>query len=410
MNNTIFVQIASYRDAELSRTISDCIAKAKHKDNLRFSICWQRDKDNDNSIDQYLEDSRFNIIDIDHRDSKGACWARSLCQSNYNGEKFSLQIDSHHRFVDNWDEKMIGCWNDLNDSMGILTGYPPNYFPYKDESTWNHNPQICNIYNFDNNGIISRPMEFKNWRNFDRSFRALYVSAGFIFGLGQINLTVPYDPYLYFYGEELSMTLRYFTHGYNLYHPNIILTYHYYTRSENPKHWSDHNEWSSYQSNGIDRVMSMIYSNKIDLKQYGLGKTRSVADYEKYSGVNFFKKIIHIDTINGLEPPCSNSTDGWDTETALFNRELSWDFSKIDTCEDPRFWAFIILDQQNLAIHREDIVYTDNREIFNGNIKSKIFKFERYKNRQIPKTLLIWPYSESKQWLTSTRFNINENN
>jgi hypothetical protein len=55
------------------------------------------------------------------------------------------------------------------------------------------------------------------------------------------------------------------------------------------------------------------------------------------------------------------------------------------------------------------MVYKDNIKIFNGNIKSKIFKFERYKNRQIPTTLLIWPYSESKEWLLSTRFNINEN-
>lgn len=406
MNNTIFVQIASYRDPELYQTITDCISKAKNKDLLRFSICWQKD-DNDNSITEFKKDSRFSIIEVNYKDSKGACWARNLCQSKYNGEKFSLQIDSHHRFVKDWDEKIIDCWEKLEDNMGILTGYPPNYFPDRDETTWNHNPQICNIYSFDHYHIVSKPIEFKNWEKYDRSVRGLYISAGFIFGLGHINLTVPYDPDIYFYGEELSMTLRYFTHGYNLYHPNIILLYHYYTRQNNSKHWSDHKNWGDYQSKGIDRVSSMInQDNKIDLKKYGLGKSRSIKDYEKYAGVDFKKRIVHLDTINGLEPPCSNSDDGWDTETVKFNQELCWKFESIEKCNDPRFWSFIILDQKDEAIYREDITYNINKNIIDGKITCKTFNFVRYKNRQIPKTLLIWPYSESKQWLSSSRFDI----
>lgn len=407
MNNLIFIQIASYRDPELINTIEDCINKSKYKDNLRFSICWQRDKVNDHSIEKYRSDHRFKIIDVDYNDSLGACWARNLCQKNYDGEKFSLQLDSHHRFVNDWDEKIIDCWEKLDDPMGILTGYPPNYFPDKDESTWNHNPQICNIYNFDNNGIISRPIEFKNWKEYKRSVRGVYIAAGFIFGLGQINITVPYDPDLYFYGEELSMTLRYFTHGYNIYHPNIIITYHYYSRAENPKHWSDHKNWSNHQLNGIKKVMSMIKGSSIS--KYGLGKTRSIKDYEKYAGVDFNKQIIHLDTIEGKEPPCSDSVDGWDTETVEYNKNISWNFPTIDKCDDPRFWAFIILDQQDLAIHREDLIFSENKEIISGKINSKNFKFTRYKNRQIPTTLLIWPYSETKQWLSSSRFKINEN-
>jgi len=405
MKNTIFVQIASYRDPELLPTIIDCIRNAKFPENLFFSICWQKE-DEDRSIDQFKSNKNFNIIEVDWKDSKGACWARNLTQSNYNGEKFSLQLDSHHRFVKDWDEKLINCWNNLDDKMGILTGYPPNYFPDKDESTWNHNPQICNIYNFDNNGIISRPIEFKNWKNTNRSVRGVYTSAGFIFALGQINITVPYDPNLYFYGEELSMTLRYFTHGYNLYHPNIIITYHYYTRIENHKHWSNHKNWGKLQNIGINRVKNMIEIPNYDLGEYGLGKSRSIKDYENYAGIDFKSQLIHMDTINGIEPPCSNSSDGWDSETIDFNKILTWDYSKIEKCEDVRFWSFIILDQQGLAIHREDLVYKDNIDIINGNITFKNFKFNRYKNRQIPTELLIWPYSESNGWIKSTKYKI----
>jgi hypothetical protein len=44
--NTIFVQIASYRDPQLLPTLKDMIDKAEHPENLRIGICWQHcDKD-----------------------------------------------------------------------------------------------------------------------------------------------------------------------------------------------------------------------------------------------------------------------------------------------------------------------------------------------------------------------------
>ena len=46
-NQTIFVNIASYRDPELLPTLKDCIAQAKYPERLRFGICWQRHKDDE---------------------------------------------------------------------------------------------------------------------------------------------------------------------------------------------------------------------------------------------------------------------------------------------------------------------------------------------------------------------------
>jgi len=40
---TIFVAIASYCDPILLWTLDDCLAKARHPEDLRFGICWQRD-------------------------------------------------------------------------------------------------------------------------------------------------------------------------------------------------------------------------------------------------------------------------------------------------------------------------------------------------------------------------------
>ncbi len=108
MNNKIFIQIASYRDPQLIPTIKDCIDKAKYPENLVFSIAWQHsNEDVWDNLDEFKNDKRFKIIDINHKESQGACWARNLLQQKYDGEEYTLQLDSHHRFVENWDVECI---------------------------------------------------------------------------------------------------------------------------------------------------------------------------------------------------------------------------------------------------------------------------------------------------------------
>ena len=101
---TIFIQIASYRDPELVKTIEDCITNAKNPKNLRFGICRQyHPQDVFDNLDKYKEDKRFRILDVLCEYSKGVCWARNQVQQLYEGEMYTLQIDSHMRFAPNWD-------------------------------------------------------------------------------------------------------------------------------------------------------------------------------------------------------------------------------------------------------------------------------------------------------------------
>ena len=93
--DTIFISIASYRDKELVPTIKDCLNQAQYPDRLRFTICWQHSKEDKwDNLDEFKNDRRFNIIDIDYKDSRGACWARHHIQKFYNNETYSLQLDS----------------------------------------------------------------------------------------------------------------------------------------------------------------------------------------------------------------------------------------------------------------------------------------------------------------------------
>ena len=104
--NKIFVQIASYRDPELLPTLKDMISKANKPDNLVIGICWQHSKEDEwDDLSEFIEDKRFKIMDVDYTKSKGVCWARHAVQQMYDGEEYTLQLDSHHRFVKDWDKK-----------------------------------------------------------------------------------------------------------------------------------------------------------------------------------------------------------------------------------------------------------------------------------------------------------------
>lgn len=403
-NDLIFVQIASYRDPELIPTIKDCLSKAKYPENLTFGICWQDEK----FEDIYDNDARFKIIKVNYKESKGACWARNKVNSLYNGEKFTLQIDSHMRFIQNWDEELIQMWSNLNDPKAVLSTYPAEYQPNQTPEQWKKEPHCIHVHSFKDYQTQHVPRTDPNWKTRTVPYRAIHIAAGFIFSIGKIIEDVPYDPEFYFAGEETALAVRLFTHGYNLFHPHKIILWHYYERKEQPKHWSDNSDWAKLQFVARDRLDCLLgRNNKYDLGKFGLGKERTLEDFQNFSGIDYKRSILHLDTAAGKEPPVDLSDKSkWSQETRTFKRKMTWEFDKLDTCPDPRFWAFIFKDQNDHELYRLDVIYANEKELFNGTVQSKEFEFTYYHPMQVPSIFMIWPYSESKHWLKNTIWKI----
>lgn len=106
----IFVQVAAYRDPDLPFTLSHLFATAKYPRDIRIAVCNQgTGKDWNHDI---LGDSRVVQQRIHYQKSSGTCWARSKVQEAYEGEEFTLQIDSHHRFQRGWDRSLFKMSND----------------------------------------------------------------------------------------------------------------------------------------------------------------------------------------------------------------------------------------------------------------------------------------------------------
>jgi hypothetical protein len=91
--NLIFVQIAAYRDPELLNTLRDMLTNAAYPENLRIGIAWQHsDADSWDKLEEFKNDERFRILDINYKDSKGVCWARNAVQQLYNKEKYTYLL------------------------------------------------------------------------------------------------------------------------------------------------------------------------------------------------------------------------------------------------------------------------------------------------------------------------------
>lgn len=407
-NKKIFVQIASYRDPELLPTLKDCILNAKHPENLVFSITWQHSPDDAwDNLDEFKNDSRFKIIDINYKDSEGACWARNLLQQQYNNEEYTLQLDSHHRFVKNWDEELITMYKqliDLGHEKPLITSYIPSYNPQNDPVERQQTPWKMNFDRFIPEGaIFFLPASIDNFKELDRPIPARFYSAHFAFTTGKFVKEVPHDPQYYFHGEEISIAVRAYTHGYDLFHPHKIIAWHEYTRVGRTKHWDDNSKWVKRNSESHLRNRKLFgmdgLPQDIDFGIYGFGTERTLEDYERYAGISFKHRSIQQFTLdNNLAP--NPPLYGEDFEKSLLKIfKHCIDLHRPSFTEtDYDFWAVIFEDENNNEIFRQD-VYGDELNSVTRQKNDWITLWREFRTDKQPHHWVVWPHSKSKGWL-----------
>lgn len=106
---------------------------------------------------------------------------------------------------------------------------------------------------------------------------------------------IPYDPYLYFTGEEITLGARLWTNGWEIYCPNEVIAYHNYSKQiERPRHWAEKNDWVELSRRSRRRIrhilgIAIIKDNDdlVEIERYGLGSIRTLAEYEAFSGLDF---------------------------------------------------------------------------------------------------------------------------
>lgn len=416
--NTIFIQIASYRDPQLLPTLKDCIDKAKYPENLRFGIAWQHNTDDTwDHLDPYTNDYRFKILDIDHRDSQGVCWARNLVQCLYSNEKYTLQLDSHHRFVQHWDVELIDILKGLQHkgyNKPLITGYIPSFDPDNDPDARVQEPWKMTFDRYIPEGaVFFLPASFNpEIDKLDEPLLGRFYSAHFAFTLGEFAKEVKHDPNYYFHGEEINVAVRAFTHGYDIFYPHKVICWHEYTRKGRSKQWDDDKKWVDRNNTCHQRNRKLFgmdgETNDIDWGQYGFGNARSLKDYEKYAGMKFSTRSVTQDVVDHKPPKLENivisDEDFENSLLSIFKHCIDIGYDQVPE-DDYDFWAVAFKDENGDELFRQD---ADGDEIVRmKNDPDGYCKVWRsFETKIRPHSWVVWPHSINKGWADPITGNI----
>lgn len=435
VKKTIFISIASYRDPELLPTLRDMMQQATCPANLHIAICWQHA---DEGMDYFLNEGMtllhqetegemqkwafsyrnalVEVLPVHYFQSKGACWARHCSETLYRNEHYFLQIDSHCRFIAEWDSSMIALLESLRpmSAKPILTGYPPAYEPGKEESKANKVNRLL-FREFDSQGIVMfKPSSFEG----TEPLRGCYLAGGFIFADGSFVHEVPNDPHIFFAGEEIAMSVRAFTWGYDVYYPHKLLLWHFYGRRENKKVWGDHNNeakaaglvdsaWWERDRISKKRVRSVLKldTEPCDTGIYTTGPLRTLQQFEQSAGVFFQQQAVLPEVINGdrigfFADPLQNEPLSVKSFIYPNKRKIKFPADKIDiSCDDIAWWHIGVYDKQNALLEKIEVSQSAAANTFKEEGDGYLIdiEFSSFKRLQ-PHVVRVCPYLTAQGW------------
>lgn len=409
--DTIFIQIASYRDPELLPTLKDLFDKATYPDNLRVCVAWQHDLNDEwDTVGEFANDSRVKILDINYKESSGVCWARNQVQQHYSNETYTLQLDSHHRFEPGWDITLIEMIKQLQakgHQKPLLTGYIPSFNPKNDPEERATHPWKMNFDRFTPEGVIFfLPAAIDNYKELNEPIPSRFYSAHFAFTLGQFAKEVQHDPEFYFHGEEITLAVRAFTHGYDLFHPHRKVAYHEYTRDGRTKQWDDDPTWTERNTLTHQKVRKLLgvdgevctSCNRKSFGNYWLGTERTIEDYERYTGIRFKDRGVQQYTLNHELAP-NPVVEDFDNSFEHKFRHCIDLYAKEFKENDYDLWVISFEMNDGTVISRQD---ADENEINQLLEVSKSdgdwIRLWREYNGQKPDKWVVWAHSKSKGW------------
>jgi hypothetical protein len=294
---TIFISIASYRDPELERTIHSALDNAANPQDLHFGVMLQE-------FERFAPDlswvPNLTLNTIHPKMARGAGYARAQIIPMYSGQDYFLQIDSHTIFEKNWDQICIDQYKKAqeisNNNKIILSHFPPPFYVEPDKTiSIIKNSKTQLPYATKQKPMLTKRGEWTAERvkltNKNLPEQSTTILAGFVFSKGELIQEVPYDPEISFFGEELCFAIRAWTRGWDIYSPCVTIVYHFYMREGYSKVWKDRNlreiSWKELEVISKEKQKRVLCG--IEGGIWGAGSIRTIAEYEKLTGLDFKK-------------------------------------------------------------------------------------------------------------------------
>ena len=307
---SIFVSVTSFCDPHLRFTLEGLFSRASAPEQLRVAVIDQSFDGNRNWIKAQPWGNQVQYAQLNPVDSRGCSWARFVAFSFYRGEDFLLQVDSHTDFDAHWDDTLLDQMRYLQSicEKPVLTTYPPPFefdaagAPFKphppmDTVVWLtvHPDHVFGEHDltFQMHSTLVDDADFVEGH---------HIAGGFLFSLGSFVDDVPYDPYMYFQGDEQNMALRAFTRGWTMYHPkeSTIPLRHLYQPPYTvyaTQHWRDEFElrrvvkYAALDKQAKLRISELV-QGKRNGQPFGLGSAASLEDFTNHSGIDYINRVV----------------------------------------------------------------------------------------------------------------------
>lgn len=269
-DKSLYLAIASYRDAELVNTVYSALNNAKNKDNIFFYI-FSQDEDHPKLESLFdLFNTKNYFYDKEHYLlSTGVGYARARTQKLLSEEyKYYFQVDSHTQFSKDWDEKIIYDYQRLSDLWGdyIFSSYPPGY-DYQEHGDikfiTDGVPPAVSIREDAAHAFRFQP-SYDIYYGKEEGQPSGYFCAGLAFGFSKLFLRVPYDDQIYFQGEEHSMSLRFYDQGIKIICPPSVYVFHDYEGSRRVRNWENNPDWSSHDAKSSERIKNFLAGDSLN--------------------------------------------------------------------------------------------------------------------------------------------------
>jgi hypothetical protein len=226
-------------------------------------------------------------------------WARYETQRLWRGEEYLLHIDSHSRFLAGWDEHLIDELAACPSPKPYLTGYPGAYrmgeplpatAPISGLAPWEwFEGGVVRLYAVD--------------RGPDRTafVPTPFVAGGFSFARAELLAEVPYDPYLEYNEEEITLSLRLYTHGWDGFVAREGQLFHLYgmdkPRDQRFRTELGRRDRMTLWDRSLARYRHLVgleHSTDprvvAELEHFGLGRSRTLEEFEAVSGIQFWSQ------------------------------------------------------------------------------------------------------------------------
>jgi len=278
-------------------------------------------------------------------DALGPFFGRFLLSHLWRGENFFMQIDAHTVFRSGWDDTLVEMIRSTPTyPNSVVSNYPPSgaadsekvWARYDRDQPEPRPPALCGA-TFEDLAPGKKTVRLQNEAQqvprraekgtFPVPTRSCFIAAGFFFAHGSSVEAAPFDPFLpfIFMGEEIILSMRFWTSGFDIYGPSVDVLQHEYVRKESQKFWESvdltfskpnlHNDLTRLLISRIHFILgfpeaetrSLVHPESllVQVEEFMGGKARSVAAFMHAVGMDLrhHKQRSPSWCVEGTSPP-----------------------------------------------------------------------------------------------------------